>query len=118
MVTVQDCAMPELAEVEYYRKQWNCGLNQKVISLALHADKRVFRGSDVPLLKKTLTGATLKSSETHGKQMLFRFSKNGWLGLHLGMSGELRVEPADFKPGKHDHLVMRQARQSLVFRDP
>ncbi len=34
------------------------------------------------------------------------------------MSGELRVEPADFEPGKHDHLVLRQKKRSLVFNDP
>lgn len=109
--------MPELAEVEYYRKQWDCGLGDKTREVLLH-DKRIFRGSDTRALQDVLTGAVLRESETHGKQMLFRFSKNAWLGLHLGMTGELRVEPSDYKPQKHDHLVLRQAKRSLVFRDP
>jgi len=109
--------MPELAEVEYYRKQWDCGVGEKVREVLLH-ENRIFRGSDTHVLQKTLTGAVLSDSETHGKQMLFRFSKNGWLGLHLGMTGELRVESATFEPQKHDHLVLRQAKRSLVFRDP
>jgi formamidopyrimidine-DNA glycosylase len=57
-------------------------------------------------------------SEASGKQMLFRFSGGGWLGLHLGMSGRLRVEKAGFVPARHDHLVLAQARRSLVFCDP
>jgi formamidopyrimidine-DNA glycosylase len=108
--------MPELAEVEYYRAQWDCGARQKITDVLLH-ENRIFRGTDAQLLRKTLTGATLKNSETHGKQMLFRFSKDGWLGLHLGMTGELRVEPADFKPTKHDHLVLQQTKRTLVFDD-
>jgi formamidopyrimidine-DNA glycosylase len=48
---------------------------------------------------------------------LFQFSKGGRLGVHLGMTGELRIEPADFRPGKHDHLVLRQRSRSLVFSD-
>src|SRR5271168_3210031 len=110
--------MPELAEVEFYRKQWGRGLKRKILSVQLHADKKIFRGTDVAALRKTLRGSTLLGSEAHGKQMLFRFSKGGWLGLHLGMTGELRIEPAVAVALKHDHLVLRQKRHSLVFSDP
>lgn len=40
-----------------------------------------------------------------------------WIGIHLGMTGKLRVEPSKFQPEKHDHLVLHQARRALVFRD-
>jgi len=110
--------MPELAEVEFYRKQWDSGLRQKILSVDIHADKRVFRGTDIDLLRRTLAGATLLQSRAHGKQMLFCFSKGGWLGLHLGMTGKLRTESAAFVPVKHDHLVLRQKKQTLVFGDP
>jgi formamidopyrimidine-DNA glycosylase len=109
--------MPELAEVEYFRKQWDPGLRQKIVQVHLHAGKRIFRGSDTGLLRETLTGAQLLGSEARGKQMLFRFSRHGWLGVHLGMSGSLRVEGADYQPQKHDHLVLRQRGRSLVYRD-
>ncbi len=110
--------MPELAEVEFYRKQWNDGLRQDILSVELHDDKRVFRGTNTPALEKTLTGARLVKSRAHGKQMLFCFTRGGWLGLHLGMTGKLRTEKASFVPLKHDHLVLRQKKQSLVFSDP
>ena len=112
------CLMPELAEVEYYRKQWSKGLRKRILSVHLNAGKRIFRGADVAAILKTLRGSTLLASETHGKQMLFRFSKGGWLGVHLGMSGELRLEPAAAPALKHDHLILRQSRHSLVFSDP
>ena len=110
--------MPELAEVEYFRRQWDSGLGRRVIRVAPHPGKRVFRGTDVEALKKALTGARLLGSEGHGKQMLFRFSRGASLGIHLGMSGRLRVEAAGISPGKHDHLVLFQEERSLIYSDP
>lgn len=110
--------MPELAEVAYFCKQWKPGLNQPIRAVHCHSHSRVFRGLDVPLLQDALKGATLRSARTHGKQMLFGLSRGNWLGIHLGMTGQLRLEPADFVPGKHDHLVLFQARHTCVFSDP
>lgn len=110
--------MPELAEVEYYRKEWDPGLRKKITGVELHAGKRIFRGIDTKRLAIALKGTTYTGSEARAKLMCFRFSGGVWLGIHLGMSGELRVEAADFEPGKHDHLVLRQSTRTLVFSDP
>jgi formamidopyrimidine-DNA glycosylase len=110
-------AMPELAEVEYFRKQWDCRLGDKIISVELHRKKRIFRGIDVRRLVRLLKGSRLLSSHARGKQMLFRFEGDVWLGLHLGMTGKLSVAEARFEPGKHDHLVLRQKNHALVFND-
>ncbi|CAN5668327.1 formamidopyrimidine-DNA glycosylase [soil metagenome] len=108
--------MPELAEVEYIRKQWNVGLGKKVTKVMFHPKARIFRGIEAGEFEKALTGAKLISSEARGKQMIFRFS-TATLGIHLGMTGELEVEKAGFEPGRHDHLVLVQAKQALVFSD-
>jgi formamidopyrimidine-DNA glycosylase len=110
--------MPELAEVEFYRKQWNAGLGRRVIRVRVHERARVFRGCRVGALARALSGATLRSSAAAAKLMLFRFSGRRWLGLHLGMSGALRTENAGFTPGPHDHLVLVQPGRCLVFSDP
>ncbi len=109
--------MPELAEVEYYRKQWDCGLGAAIRAVALHPGKRIFRGANVEALQELLPGSKLRASEARGKQMLFRFSKGFWLGVHLGMTGKLCAEKPDFAPGKHDHLVLFQNKRALVFAD-
>jgi formamidopyrimidine-DNA glycosylase len=49
--------------------------------------------------------------------MLFRFSGDNWLGIHLGMTGKIRVESVNYRPGKHDHLVLFQCGRALVFTD-
>lgn len=110
--------MPELAEVEFFRRQWDVGIGKPVTRVHINAKKRVARGIDEPAMQKALTGAKFLKSEGHGKRMLFRFSGDAWLGVHLGMTGKLVVEAADFAPGKHDHLVLFQRERALVFHDP
>ena len=114
--------MPELAEVEFFRRRWSTGHRARVRRVLLHERARVFRDCDVVRLRRRLTGARLLGSAAAAKQMLFRFSgrgnERGWLGVHLGMSGELRVEPAGYQPQRHDHLVLVQDRRNLVFHDP
>ena len=109
--------MPELAEVEFYRHQWDPGLGEKIERIQLHGQKRIFRGTNPRALVRELTGARFLRSGSWGKQMLFEFSGGNYIGLHLGMTGKLRVEPAGFRPAKHDHLVLQQAKRALVFRD-
>lgn len=117
--------MPELAEVEFYRKRWHrAAKGKQVLRVLTHDKKKLLRELDLPRFRRMLTGATLLSSEARAKQMLFRFSGDVWLGIHLGMSGELRVEAPKYEPGKHDHLVLVARRASstpahaLVFNDP
>jgi len=108
--------MPELAEVDFYRRQWDEGLREKITQVQLHAEKRIFRGTN-PRLLEAVRGQRLQSSESAGKQMLFRFSGEFWLGIHLGMTGKLSVGPRDYTPQKHDHLVLFQTKRALVFND-
>ena len=113
--------MPELAEVDYFRKRWNPGLGHRIGKVLIHPKARIFRGMDTARLTQTLTGTVLERSESRGKQMLFIAKKGrdvAWLGVHLGMTGELRIEPAGYEPARHDHLVLHQAKHSLVFEDP
>ena len=110
--------MPELAEVEWYRKQWDAGRGHQIVNVRLHPGKYVFRGTDERFIRRSLPGKRLLNSERHGKQMLFRFSDNHFLGIHLGMTGRTHVESAGFKPGKYDHLVLHQRGRALVFSDP
>ena len=111
--------MPELAEVEYYRKQWLPAQGLAVEAVHLNADRRVFRGVDTGALERDLVGQAFEYSESHGKQMCFRFGERLWLGVHLGMTGKTHILSPSDAPAKHDHLVLRMADcRSLAFRDP
>jgi formamidopyrimidine-DNA glycosylase len=108
--------MPELAEVEWFRKEWNAGRGDQIVDLKVHAQNRVFRGTNVRAIRR-LVGEKLLCSEARGKRMLFRFSGDNWLGIHLGMTGRIGVKRAAFVPDKHDHLALFQERCVLVFTD-
>ena len=110
--------MPELAEVEYYRKQWSPCLGEKVAALSVHREKRVFREVDLKALLDGLSNQIFKSAERHGKQMCFRFGQRHYLGLHLGMTGKIWILGSDQEAGKHDHLcITMQSGRVLVFSD-
>ena len=111
--------MPELAEVEYYRKQWQPAITQSIVAVYLNASKRVFRGLDSEALRRGLLGETFTSSATHGKQMCFRFGTKHWLGVHLGMTGKTHILASSERPQKHDHLLLQMSSGvSLAFTDP
>ncbi len=110
--------MPELAEVLFATKAWAKGKGRKINKVETKNASRVYRELDPAVLKRTLKGSVLLGSETHGKKMLFRFSGERWLGLHLGMTGWLFEENPEYPSAKHDALVLRQTERSLVFRDP
>ncbi len=117
-VALHGRVMPELAEVEFFRKQWDAGRVGRILSVALHPVARVFREErSVEPLQRHLPGKRLLGSSARGKWMLFRFSGGNWLGVHLGMTGRMTAEPASLEPGKADHLVLFQSRRALVFRD-
>ncbi len=117
--------MPELAEVEYIRKRWNPGIGHFVTGVRLHPRARIFKTCDTAQLACLLTGARLDSSAAAAKQMLFRLTAADpagtpiWLGLHLGMTGELSTRPAGLPDTRAEHLILDQttAAQSLVFAD-
>ena len=86
--------MPELAEVEHSRRQWDPGLGEPIREVFItRPSLRIFRDTDTRYFSnKALPGQKLIQSEARGKQMLFQFSGDLWLGIHLGMNGELRRE--------------------------
>ena len=111
--------MPELAEVEYYRRRWAVAVGERVERVFLNGGKRVFRGVAADELAAGLGGERMTDSGAHGKQMWFRFGERNWLGVHLGMTGKLLfVEPGGAAE-KHDHLrLVLESGRVLVFRDP
>jgi formamidopyrimidine-DNA glycosylase len=111
--------MPELAEVEFFRKRWHqAAVGRRIVNVLTHDTKKLLRELDLPAFRRALIGAKFLSSTAAAKQMLFRFSGDAWLGIHLGMSGELSVAPPDHTAGKHDHLVLVTREHALVFNDP
>jgi len=56
--------MPELAEVEFFRKRWSAGHGARVLAVRLHEGKKVFRGTSTTAPRKKLTGPTFPGGGT------------------------------------------------------
>src|SRR3989304_4311037 len=109
--------MPELPEVEITRR----GLAAHLTGLTI-ADV-VIRNAKLrwPIPKNLpglLRGRTIRSLKRRAKYLLMDCG-SGTLILHLGMSGSLRILPAETAPGKHDHFDLLLNNGTLMrLRDP
>jgi formamidopyrimidine-DNA glycosylase len=67
--------------------------------------------------REQFVGQILRSVARRGKYLLLDFG-TGNLLIHLGMSGSLRLLPANTLPEKHDHVDLVFDRSLLRLRDP
>jgi formamidopyrimidine-DNA glycosylase len=109
--------MPELPEVETTRRgiePWLVG--RRVEKLVVREWRLRWR---VPgKLPAALRGATIRSVGRRAKYLLIA-TDAGTMLWHLGMSGSLRVMPADAPPLAHDHVdLVLDSGRCLRFNDP
>lgn len=109
--------MPELPEVETTRR----GLAPHLLGrrvLALDVRQPKLRWPVARELIERLPGQRIESIERRAKYLLAHTQAGSAL-LHLGMSGALRVLPADAPIGAHDHVDWRlDSGRVLRFTDP
>lgn len=108
--------MPELPEVETTRRGIAPELSGRSVTGVTIRNGRL-RHPIPPDLAQTLADQPLLAVERRAKYLLFRFPR-GSLLVHLGMSGSLRIVPAELAPEKHDHLDILFGTQALRLRDP
>jgi len=110
--------MPELPEVETTRRgvePYVCGV--RVSALCIHEPRlRWPVAGDMP---SRVAGTRIVAVRRRAKYLLFQLDSGDSLLLHLGMSGSLRVLPADTPRLKHDHIdVLLESGKVLRFNDP
>jgi formamidopyrimidine-DNA glycosylase len=109
--------MPELPEVESTRRGIEPhAAGQRIVAFALY--ERRLRWPVERNIVLQVTGQRILQVDRRAKYLLLRL-ESGTLLLHLGMSGNLRVLPADTPRLKHDHfdLVLENG-SALRFNDP
>ena len=94
--------MPELPEVETTRRGLAASLTGSRIVDVVVRDRRL-RWPVPRNLATRIVGRVLRAVARRGKYLLLDCER-GWLIVHLGMSGSLRVLPAHASAGKHDHV--------------
>lgn len=109
--------MPELPEVEVTRRRLERELvGSRFKQVVLRVAK--LRLSIPAELATILPGLKLRAIERRGKYLLFDCGA-GWLLVHLGMTGFLRLLRGSPPPGKHDHIdFIFDGEKLLRFHDP
>ena len=112
--------MPELPDVELYKRYLDEHTLRQTIERVAVNDARILGDLSAKAFVARLNGNRFEESRRHGKHLLVRLQKAGWLTLHFGMTGNLvhfrdeaddppydRVR-FDFKGGGHLAYVNRR----------
>ncbi len=108
--------MPELPEVEtVVRGLAPVLVGQRLASAVAYRPD--LRRPIPPDLGQRLTGARVTAVTRRAKYGLIATDRDDTLIFHLGMSGRMRLDPAD--SGVHDHVVLTtEEGRRIVFTDP
>ncbi len=81
--------MPELPDVEGFRKFVDATSLHQTISRVTIADERLLKGVTPNKLRGHLEGARFTGNARHGKYLFTSISRGGALVVHFGMTGDL-----------------------------
>ena len=111
--------MPELPDVENYKRYLDRHARQQVISGIAVADDRLLGKLSPTRLRRRVVGAQLVSSRRHGKHLLAALDTGGWMTFHFGMTGALAYVEASAEPPPYARLSLAFSNgRSLAFTDP
>lgn len=109
--------MPELPEVEITRRGLVPHLVGRCVETVVIRNRRL-RWPIARNLGARISGCSVQTVERRAKYLLICCG-SGWLILHLGMSGSLRVLPRATPAGKHDHFdLVLDSGLSMRLTDP
>lgn len=117
--------MPELPEVETIARalqEGNRGHGPSVVGrtiarVTVHWPRHIARPAPIEVQQR-LPGQVVQGVSRRGKYLIFQLSQDVLL-VHLKMSGDLTVVPADAAPDKHVHTIFHfNDGWELRFRDP
>ena len=108
--------MPELPEVEVTRLGIAPHLEGRKVSAVKIIDGRL-RWPVPASLSKSLPGQQVHAIERRGKYLLLEMD-TGYLLIHLGMTGTLRVLPSSDPLKIHDRVTLEFGKLSLRLHDP
>ncbi len=108
--------MPELPEIETIKRGINCLVGNKINNLTIRNDSLRYKISST--LKNDIVGKVIISIQRRAKYLLLELT-NGFILIHLGMSGRLTLLNDKSTPvKKHDHFDIVFSNKTLRYNDP
>ncbi|MBD2804191.1 bifunctional DNA-formamidopyrimidine glycosylase/DNA-(apurinic or apyrimidinic site) lyase [Xenorhabdus sp. ZM] len=108
--------MPELPEVETSRRGIEPHLVGNIIQYAEVRNSRLRWPVSEQIM--ALSDKPVISVQRRAKYLLLELTE-GWIIIHLGMSGSLRILSNELPPGKHDHIDLVMADGKVLrYTDP
>lgn len=98
--------MPELPDVEVFRRYLDSTALHKTITEVEVETARILEGVSKAKLQKALTGRQFQVTHRHGKHLLAAFDKDAWLTFHFGMTGFLKYFKQMDQEPEHDRLLI------------
>lgn len=99
--------MPELPEVEIAARSLAAQvLNRSITAIEKLDWERMVETPDLPTFLAYLPGRYIEAVGRRAKWLLFTLDAGWTLALHLRMSGNISVQPADATANTHTHLVL------------
>ena len=107
--------MPELPDVELYKRHLDTtSLGRRIEKVAVN-DARILAGVSVREFVQRLEGNRFESSRRHGKHLLVRLVRDGWLTMHFGMTGYLHYFEDVADDPKYDRVRFDFERGHLAY---
>ena len=99
--------MPELPDVERFKRYFNStSLHKTIDSIEVH-HRRVLENVSPRFLQESLAGASFEETARIGKYLFARISKKrGWLVLHFGMTGYLKYFQSAGDGPEHERMLI------------
>lgn len=97
--------MPELPEVETYRRYIEASSLGQTIEQFTCEDPRKLLLNDLDEINNRLNGAVFEATYRVGKHLFVRTNLDDWLYMHFGMSGDLGYFHRDEPPPRHARMI-------------
>ena len=96
--------MPELPEVETIRRIIEPQISGRSITSREIHNPQIIAFPDADTFSSSLVGCSFTGMSRRGKFLIFHLDNGSRLVLHLRMTGQMLVTPADYQEEKHTHL--------------
>lgn len=96
--------MPELPDVEVFRRYFeDHALQQEISQVEVHSPE-MLQGINTSLLHRELTGTWFTETARHGKHLFTALSSGAWVVWHFGMSGYFKAFRSMDQEPPHDRV--------------